>query len=75
MCLHALEVIKTALLHFSDKSQRMHLLESEVQKSHIEVATLKARNSTLERDILDKEKQINSLNMKCSYLEKVKSCI
>ncbi|XP_073955890.1 uncharacterized protein [Choristoneura fumiferana] len=55
----------------SDKSHRMNLLESEVQKSHIEVATLKAKNTTLERDIMDKEKLTNSLNMKCSYLEKV----
>lgn len=50
---------------------RMNVLESEVQKTHIEVATLKAKNSALEREIFEKEKQINSLNSKCTYIEKV----
>ena len=50
---------------------RMNVLESEVQKTHIEVATLKAKNSALEREIFEKEKQINNLNSKCTYIEKV----
>ncbi|CAH0715599.1 unnamed protein product, partial [Brenthis ino] len=54
----------------SDKVQRLNLLENEVQKTHIEVATLKAKNATLDREIIDKEKQINQLNSKCTYLEK-----
>ena len=55
----------------SDKMHRMNVLESEVQKTHIEVATLKAKNSALEREIFEKEKQINNLNSKCTYIEKV----
>lgn len=47
------------------------MLEKEVQKSHIEVATLKAKNASLERDIMEKEKQYHQLNSKCTYLEKV----
>lgn len=47
------------------------MLEKEVQKSHIEVATLKAKYASLERDLMEKEKQYNQLNSKCVYLEKV----
>lgn len=47
------------------------MLEKEVQKSHIEVATLKAKYASLERDLVEKEKQYNQLNSKCVYLEKV----
>ncbi|XP_026492256.2 spindle assembly abnormal protein 6 homolog [Vanessa tameamea] len=55
----------------SDKAQRLTLVEKEVQKSHIEVATLKAKNAALERDIIEKEKQVNQLCSKSNYLEKV----
>ncbi|XP_047533308.1 spindle assembly abnormal protein 6 homolog [Vanessa atalanta] len=55
----------------SDKAQRLTLLEKEVQKSHIEVATLKAKNAALERDIIEKEKQVNQFCSKSNYLEKV----
>ncbi|KAH9644826.1 hypothetical protein HF086_007914 [Spodoptera exigua] len=54
----------------SEKTQCMNMFEKEVQKSHIEVATLKAKNASLERDIMEKEKQYHQLNSKCSYLEK-----
>lgn len=49
----------------------MNLLEKEVQKTHIEVATLKAKNASLERDYMEKDKQCNQLSSKCAYLEKV----
>ncbi|XP_046965787.1 spindle assembly abnormal protein 6 homolog [Vanessa cardui] len=55
----------------SDKAQRLTLVEKEVQKSHIEVATLKAKNAALERDIIEKEKQVNQFCSKSNYLEKV----
>ncbi|XP_061716058.1 spindle assembly abnormal protein 6 homolog [Cydia pomonella] len=55
----------------SEKSQRLMLLEGEVQKSHIEVATLKAKNASLDREITEKEKQISNLNTRCTYLEKI----
>lgn len=54
----------------SEKTQCLNMLEKEVQKSHIEVATLKAKNASLERDIMEKEKQYHQLNSKCTYLEK-----
>lgn len=54
----------------SDKTQRLDLLEKEVQKSHIEVATLKARNASIERDYMEKDKQCHQLSSKCTYLEK-----
>lgn len=47
------------------------MLEKEVQKTHIEVATLKAKNASLERDVMEKEKQYHQLNTKCIYLDKV----
>lgn len=50
----------------------MNVLENEVQKTHIEVATLKARNVTLEREISEKEKLCAQLNSKCTYLEQVR---
>ncbi|XP_059048511.1 LOW QUALITY PROTEIN: spindle assembly abnormal protein 6 homolog [Achroia grisella] len=53
----------------SDKSQRLMMLENEVQKTHIEVATLKAKNTTLEREIAEKEKQFNQVNTRCISLE------
>lgn len=46
-------------------------MEKEVQKSHIEVATLKAKNVSLEREISEKEKQCSQQNNSCTYLEKV----
>lgn len=55
----------------SDKSQRLIVLENEVQKTHIEVATLKAKNSTYEREIAEKEKQYNQANSRCVYLEQL----
>ncbi|KAJ2949053.1 hypothetical protein O0L34_g5994 [Tuta absoluta] len=54
----------------SEKSHRQSMLETEVQKTHIEVATLKAKNATLERDIIEKEKQYSQLNTRCTQLEK-----
>ncbi|XP_049873828.1 spindle assembly abnormal protein 6 homolog [Pectinophora gossypiella] len=54
----------------SEKSQRLNLLEAEVQKSHIEVATLKAKNASLDREVMDKEKMYNQLNNRCLHLEK-----
>ncbi|KAI5644294.1 hypothetical protein NE865_03663 [Phthorimaea operculella] len=54
----------------SEKSHRQNMLEAEVQKTHIEVATLKAKNATLERDIMEKEKQYTQLNTRCTQLEK-----
>ncbi|XP_030040889.1 spindle assembly abnormal protein 6 homolog isoform X1 [Manduca sexta] len=54
-----------------EKTQRLNLLEKEVQKSHIEVATLKAKNVSLDREVSEKEKQYNQLNSRCVYLEKV----
>lgn len=58
----------------SEKSQRLNLLEKEVQKTHIEVATLQAKNVTLERELSDKEKHCTHLNSRCIYLEQVMLC-
>ncbi|KPJ08425.1 Spindle assembly abnormal protein 6-like [Papilio machaon] len=55
----------------SDRNQRINFIENEVQKTHIEVATLRAKNVTLEREINEKDRQINQLQSQCSYLEKV----
>ncbi|KAM3965137.1 spindle assembly abnormal 6 [Aphomia sociella] len=55
----------------SEKSQRLIMLESEVQKTHIEVATLKAKNSTIEREIAEKDRQYNQANSRCVYLEQL----
>ncbi|XP_013186836.1 spindle assembly abnormal protein 6 homolog [Amyelois transitella] len=55
----------------SEKSQRLNVLENEVQKAHIEVATLKAKHSTVEREIIEKEKQYNQVNSRCTYLEQL----
>ncbi|KAJ8731385.1 hypothetical protein PYW07_004549 [Mythimna separata] len=54
----------------SEKTQCINMLEKEVQKTHIEVATLKAKNASLERDVMEKEKQYHQINSKCIYLEK-----
>ncbi|KAJ8722046.1 hypothetical protein PYW08_004448 [Mythimna loreyi] len=54
----------------SEKTQCLNMLEKEVQKTHIEVATLKAKNASLERDVMEKEKQYHQMNSKCIYLEK-----
>ncbi|XP_013145203.1 PREDICTED: spindle assembly abnormal protein 6 homolog [Papilio polytes] len=54
-----------------DRNQRINFIENEVQKTHIEVATLRAKNVTLEREIIEKDKQINQLQSRCTYLEKV----
>ncbi|PZC79505.1 hypothetical protein B5X24_HaOG216285 [Helicoverpa armigera] len=54
----------------SEKIQCLNMLEKEVQKTHIEVATLKAKNASLEKDLLEKDKQYLQLNSKCVYLEK-----
>lgn len=54
----------------SEKIQCLNMLEKEVQKTHIEVATLKAKNASLEKDLLEKDKQYQQLNSKCVYLEK-----
>uniref|UniRef100_A0A2A4JZI9 Spindle assembly abnormal protein 6 N-terminal domain-containing protein n=1 Tax=Heliothis virescens TaxID=7102 RepID=A0A2A4JZI9_HELVI len=54
----------------SEKIQCINMLEKEVQKTHIEVATLKAKNASLEKDLLEKDKQYHQLNSKCVYLEK-----
>ncbi|XP_053609952.1 spindle assembly abnormal protein 6 homolog [Plodia interpunctella] len=54
-----------------DKTHRLNVLENEVQKAHIEVATLKAKHSTVERDILEKEKQYNQLSSRCTYLDQL----
>lgn len=42
-----------------------------MQKTHIEVATLKAKNATLERELTEKEKQCAQINSKFTYLEQV----
>ncbi|VVC89322.1 unnamed protein product [Leptidea sinapis] len=47
------------------------MLEKEVQKSHIEAATLRAKNATLERDIIDRDKQILQLNTRCASVDKI----
>ncbi|XP_075977723.1 spindle assembly abnormal protein 6 homolog isoform X3 [Anticarsia gemmatalis] len=54
----------------SEKSQCLNMLEKEVQKTHIEVATLKAKTASLERDCMEKDKLYNQANSKCVYLEK-----
>lgn len=59
------------ILISSEKSHRLNVLETEVQKSHIEVATLKAKNATLDKEIMEKEKQYNQLHSRFSQLEKV----
>lgn len=56
---------------YSEKSSRLNLLEAEVQKTHIEVATLKAKNTSLERDVADKEKQCIQQHSRIIYLDKV----
>lgn len=48
------------------------MLETEVQKTHIEVATLKAKNISLERDVADKEQQCSQQHSRIVYLEKVR---
>ncbi|CAG4982951.1 unnamed protein product [Parnassius apollo] len=55
----------------SDRTQRINFIESEVQKAHIEVATLKAKNVTLEREINEKDKQISQMQLRFTSLEKV----
>lgn len=57
--------------NFSEKSQRLTLLEAEVQKSHIEVATLRAKYATLDREIMEKDKLYSQANKKCAQLEMV----
>lgn len=56
---------------FSDRNQRLNFIENEIQKTHIEVATLKAKNVTFEKEIAEKDKQINLMQSQCTYLEKV----
>ncbi|VVC89318.1 unnamed protein product [Leptidea sinapis] len=55
----------------SEKNQTSNMLEKEVQKSHIEAATLRAKNATLERDIIDRDKQILQLNTRCASVDKI----
>ncbi|CAK1580226.1 unnamed protein product [Parnassius mnemosyne] len=55
----------------SDRTQRINFIESEVQKAHIEVATLKAKNVTLEREVNEKDKQISQMQLRLTSLEKV----
>lgn len=54
----------------SERSQRLNVLEKEVQKSHIEVATLRANSTGLERDIQEKERQYTHQSSRCTFLEK-----
>lgn len=53
-----------------EKSQRLSILERELQTAHIDVATIKARNTNLERDIMDKDTVLHQLRAKCLDLEK-----
>ncbi|CAB3261409.1 unnamed protein product [Arctia plantaginis] len=70
LCKQLKENINHLESQLSDKIQCQNVLEKEVQKSHIEVATLKAKNASLERDYMEKDKLYNQTNAKCVYLEK-----
>lgn len=49
----------------------MSLLEQDVHSAHIDVATTKAKNATLEKDILEKDNLLHHLRTKCNDYEKV----
>ncbi|XP_026327495.1 spindle assembly abnormal protein 6 homolog isoform X2 [Hyposmocoma kahamanoa] len=69
MCKQLRDSIGQLENQISEKSQRLILLEAEVQKSHIEVATLKAKYATLDREIMEKDKLYSQANKKCAQLE------
>ncbi|KPI94441.1 Spindle assembly abnormal protein 6-like [Papilio xuthus] len=71
LCKQLRDTINQLENQLSDRNQRINYIENEVQKTHIEVATLRAKNITFEREINEKDKQINQLQTRCTYLEKV----
>ncbi|XP_041979633.1 spindle assembly abnormal protein 6 homolog [Aricia agestis] len=54
----------------SERAHRCNLLENEVQAAHMEVATLKAKNAILEKEMIERDRTIADLSSKCTYIDK-----